>query len=206
MSIQAYGKSGMNIVDPILFQCKYSPSSVAICAPGTRLNVVSYGQLERWIHNISRTALSLGLEPGQIAAIFIKDKIFHAAVIYGLTRIGVVTLSARDPQFPSELRVDAVITDTAQAFGNVERIIHADRTWIMGDGEPLEDARVHHGSTDEICRIILTSGSTGEPKAVAFSHKMLADRISRYAFVKGDRFPHGSRLYCDLGIDRKSVV
>src|SRR5690349_1002749 len=101
----------MNIVDPILFHCKQNPSAAAICTPGTSLNVISYARLETFIYNIGRMASSLGLALGNVVAIFVKDDIFHAALILGLTRLGVATVSCRDAKLPKELRVDAVLTD-----------------------------------------------------------------------------------------------
>src|SRR5262249_29640501 len=52
---------------------------------------------------------------------------------------------------------------------------------------------------DDICRIILTSGTTGEGKAVALTHRMVADRIARHASVFGNRLPVCMRTYCDMG-------
>ena len=106
----------MNIVDPILFQCRYNPAAPAICAPGTELDLVSYGRLEQFIHNIGRRALSSGLMPGQVVAIFVRDKIFHAAIVLGLTRLGIVTLSGRSEPLPLGLRVDAAIADQGYPF------------------------------------------------------------------------------------------
>jgi len=100
----------MNVVDPILFQAKMNPESPAICAPGTLFDTITYGRLERWIHNIGRMALSRGLAPGNIVALSIKDKIFHAAVILGLARLGIVTVSGRNQKLPQELPVDRVNT------------------------------------------------------------------------------------------------
>jgi hypothetical protein len=59
----------MNVVDPILFQCKLNPAAAAICVPGTKFNVVSYARLAQLIHNVSRMALSHGLSKGDIVAI-----------------------------------------------------------------------------------------------------------------------------------------
>ena len=191
----------MNIVDPILFQCRYNPAAPAICAPGTELDLVSYGRLEQFIHNIGRRALSSGLMPGQVVAIFVRDKIFHAAIVLGLTRLGIVTLSGRSEPLPLGLRVDAAIADQGYPFLGGLRVIPADRNWLAGDVRPLGDEGERRGQDDDLCRIILTSGTTGESKAVALSHRLLQNRIARYEFVKGNRFPLNSRIYCDLGIN-----
>ncbi len=123
----------MNIVDPILFQAKLNPAAPAICVPGAARPLISYGRLERAIHNIGRAALSAGLARGQVAAIHVTDKIFHAALILGLARIGVVTMSARSRSFPPEIGVDAVIVDAAATYQNAKRVVVADQgAWMDG--------------------------------------------------------------------------
>ena len=190
----------MNIVDPILYQCRMRPSVAAICCPGTKQNLISYGRLERYINNIGRQALAVGIARGQLVAIMVTDKIFHAAILLGLTRIGVVTMSARHEKMPKELNVDVVITDAPHPFENVKRVILADMSWTAGDGKPLPDESVYRAAPDDICRIMLTSGTTGEAKGVGFSHKMLVDRLQHYEVAKGPGFPFCSRIYCDLGL------
>jgi hypothetical protein len=99
---------------------------------------------------------------GQIAAIHVKDKIFHAALILGLARIGVVTLSARSHAFPPEIGVDAVIADANATYQNARRVIVAEPgVWMDdGDGAPLDPSLTAAGG-HHLCRITLTSGSTG---------------------------------------------
>src|SRR5262245_8333516 len=132
--------SGMNIVDPILFQARLNPAAPAIGVPGAERPLISYGRLERAIHNIGRAALAAGLTHGQVAAIHVRAKIFHAALILGLARIGVVTLSARSHAFPQEIGVDAVIVETNATYQNAKRVIVADAgAWMEGgDGAPLD--------------------------------------------------------------------
>lgn len=74
----------MNIVEPVLFQCKLNPLTTAICVPGSPLSPVSYGALEGFIHNVARTALKSGIAPGNVVATFISDDVLHTAVILGL--------------------------------------------------------------------------------------------------------------------------
>jgi acyl-CoA synthetase (AMP-forming)/AMP-acid ligase II len=190
----------MNIVDPILYQCKHRPSVAAICCPGSKLDMISYGRLERFINNIGRQALAMGIARGSVAAIMVTDKIFHAAIVLGLTRIGVITVSARHEKLPNELNVDVAITDTPRRFENAKNVILADMSWTVGDGRPLADENVYRSNADDICRIMLTSGTTGDAKGVAFSHKMLVDRLQHYDVAKGPGFPFYSRVYCDLGL------
>jgi acyl-coenzyme A synthetase/AMP-(fatty) acid ligase len=59
---------------------------------------------------------------------------------------------------------------------------------------------VYRSTGDDICRIMLTSGTTGDAKGVAFSHRMLIDRLQHYDVAKGPDFPFYSRVYCDLGL------
>jgi acyl-CoA synthetase (AMP-forming)/AMP-acid ligase II len=192
----------MNIVDPILFHARLNPAAPAICVPGAARPLISYGRLEQAIHNISRAALSAGLARGQVAAIHVADKIFHAALILGLARIGVVSLSARSHSLPKEIGVDAVIADVNATSHNARRVIAAaPDAWMQdGDGAPLADARLAEVGGDDLCRITLTSGSTGEARGIAFTHRDIAARNARLSFVRGNRFPLCTRFYCELGM------
>jgi acyl-coenzyme A synthetase/AMP-(fatty) acid ligase len=190
----------MNIVDPILFQCRYNPSAAAICAPGTSLRIISYGRLAQFIHNVTRAVLAHGVARGDVVAVLINDRILHAVMILALTRLGAITVSARSTTIPKELNVVAAITDLALQIAGTGRTIIADMSWTTGDGKPVADERLFQSGGDDLCRIILTSGTTGGPKGVAFSHRTLIGRVQHYGFAKGNKLSFYSRLYCDLGI------
>jgi acyl-CoA synthetase (AMP-forming)/AMP-acid ligase II len=83
----------MNIVEPILFQARHDPPAPAMCAPGTALGIVSYARLARFIHSVGHRAMRLGVAPGQVVAIHVKDHIFHAALALGFMHVGIVTVS-----------------------------------------------------------------------------------------------------------------
>lgn len=190
----------MNIVDLVLFQCRYQPAAAAMCAPGAALNLISYGRLERFIHNISRNALAHGLKRGDTVALYLDDRILHAAFILGLSRLGITTLSTHGLRVPDHLKIQAAISDGPRLLHNVGRVIQASLNWTEGDGIPLDDTLVDQVGGDRLCRISMTSGTTGDASACGFSHDMLIKRIGRYGWVYGNRAADCSRIFVDPGI------
>ena len=190
----------MNIVDPILFQCRRQPPVAAICVPGPGIGLISYRRLELYIHNISRRLHALGLPERSIVAVNVEDVIFHAAIVLALTRLGMITLSLREGDAAVPIKIDALVTTTRQPLAHMGRVILVDQSWTEGDGRPLEAHLLPQTHEDDLCRIILTSGTTSEPKAVAVSHKLLAARMNRHLTVFGNRLGNCSRIYSDVPV------
>jgi acyl-CoA synthetase (AMP-forming)/AMP-acid ligase II len=186
----------MNIVDPILFQCRRQPPVAAICVPGAEIGLISYRRLAQFIHNICRRLAATGLRPGQLVAVSIEDQIFHVAMLLALARLGMASVSTRGASRLA-LPVDGLITDKTLPAGVTERVILANMSWTEGDGIPIEAPFVR---PDDLCRVILTSGTTGEPKGVPISHRLLADRISRHTTVFGANVADCRRIYSDMPI------
>lgn len=189
----------MNIVDPILFQCKIHPDAPALCVPGEHHTVITYGRLEKIVNSITRRVMAAGLQRGNVVAIFVKDNIFHASLILALARLGIVSVSGRDPELPRDIAFDAVISDTSYPFTGAKQTILSEFAWATGDGAPITGLVESPNVADEICRYVLTSGTTGDPKAVAFTHRRVGDRIHRNDLVFGNVLPFCSRTYVDLG-------
>lgn len=187
----------MNITDPLFLHCRGKPADVALAAPGTALNLMSYARLGRAIDNVCRRIIAAGFEPGQRVAVFIDDPLLHAIVLLALTRLGIVTISGRNRDFSWRFEIDAVIADASFPFP-VQRIILADPEWITGSDRPLEAKYVYRASPDDLCRIFLTSGTTGDEKAVAVTHGMLAARIARQYLLFGSVVSFSSRIFMDM--------
>src|SRR5262245_19388606 len=101
----------MNIVEPILYQCKLNPLTLAISTPGSEVDAVNYATLEKLIHNAAQAVLKGGIAPRQVVGVFVRDTIAHAALIFGLMRFGAITMSLRSPRVPDGIAVDAILTD-----------------------------------------------------------------------------------------------
>jgi acyl-CoA synthetase (AMP-forming)/AMP-acid ligase II len=188
---------GMNIVDPILFQARYQPGAPALCALGKL--VVSYAVLRSQMNNVARRAIACGLKRGSVVALLTDDPLLEAALILGLAQAGIVTMSAAMLP-PPELKIDAVISPTKQPFAPAAQHLALDDSWITGDGAPVEIPPATQSEGDEVCRIVLTSGTTGDPKAVALTHKQVMTRNARFEYLFGSRLPTLSRFYMGLSL------
>ena len=185
----------MNIVDPILFRCRRQPPVAAICAPGTGIGLISYRRLENSIHNISQRLHAFGLPRQSVVAVNIPDVIFHAAVLLALTRLGMVTMSIPHNGIDTPVKVDALITTDKTPSPHGSQIFLADRSWIEGEGRPLDAHLVPRTHDDDLCRILLKPNASGELDAMAVTHRLLADRAACLPAALGNRFSACSRIY-----------
>jgi acyl-CoA synthetase (AMP-forming)/AMP-acid ligase II len=187
----------MNIIDPILFQARYQPGAPALCVLGK--HVVSYAVLRSQMNNVARRAIACGLRRGSIVALSTDQPLLEAALILGLTQAGVITMSVGMLP-PAGLKIDAVIGATKQPFAPAAQHLPLDDSWIAGDGAPVETTPDAQPEGDEVCRIVLTSGTTGDPKAVALTHKQVMARNARFEYLFGSRLPALSRIYMGLSL------
>jgi acyl-CoA synthetase (AMP-forming)/AMP-acid ligase II len=192
----------VSIIDGFLLHAKHQPAAPAICAPGWGYNIVSYGRLLSFTNNVAAHALRAGVKRGDVVAVFAKDPIFHWALVLGLTRIGVVSVSVISPNLPVGFKIDAVLTDTAAQFQYTGRVVQVDEGWVEGDGKPPPNETDVTGN--DIARIIMTSGTTGDQKAVALSHDIILRRIQSYDFAFGSKIATSSRFFIDVGVSANS--
>ena len=188
----------MNIVEPILFQAKYQPGAPALCAQG--VDVVSYERLIAQMNNVARRALASGLKRGDVAALSIEDPLLHAIAILGLTQVGIVTVSVGMHKPPAGLKLDAVIKNTKYPFAPDARHLPMDHGWLMGDGAAVAISPQGGAASKEVARIVLTSGSTGDPKAVELTHELVMARNARFEYVVGNRHPTFARVFMNMGL------
>lgn len=185
----------MDFIDAILFQCRSNPALPALCAPGTPLNLVSYGRLERLIYNVAANARQRGLTSGATVAVYCDDPILHSALILGLSYAGIVTVSVRGV-LPAGVAVDAVISDRAIAFPGAAAVLAANHDWLAGDAMPAPRRRIESSAPS---RLILTSGTTGNARCVALTNRLILDRLALHNFAFGEALPRCDRIFCDLG-------
>jgi acyl-CoA synthetase (AMP-forming)/AMP-acid ligase II len=189
----------MNIVEPIFAQCRNKPSELALCAPGTEFNLVSYARLERSVNNICRRIIAAGIAPRSRVGVVIEDPIFHVMMVVALTRLGFVTVSANDRNVSWPIALDGLIADRSLE-SRIAKIVLADAAWTTGDDQPLAEKHLYRAAPDDICRIVLTSGSDGHQQAIALTHGMVATRLDRQKLFFGPHAPFCDRTHLSLSV------
>lgn len=89
------------------------------------------------------------------------------------------------------------MSDPGRTFSHEYRVITVDNLWRLGDGSPLE--KNSRSVSDDVCRIIFTSGTTGDAKAVAYTHRMVTERQVRFDYLAGNLLGASLRTYIDVG-------
>ncbi len=134
---------------------------------------MAFGQAARVVRCLAHALRRAGISPGERVALDVPGRL-HALLTEALFHEGAISLH-RPPPGAHALRVAWLITTNAARMTD-ERVIVADRRFLeaamsLGPGiEPrdLED--------DAVCRIVFSSGTTGSPKAVAFTVAMIEGR------------------------------
>jgi long-chain acyl-CoA synthetase len=186
-------------IDKIRFQCRAAPAKAALSIPGPAPRVISYATLERSLNILVRRLHESGVRDGQITALMISDPLLHIVTILALEQLGAVSLSLTGDTPPPELVLDRVLTDDLNVASS-DTHVFLDNSWLEGSGELGQRISRRPRSQESLCRIILTSGTTGRPKAVPITHKMVSRRLSSFNYVFGADFPHQERMLCCFGM------
>ncbi len=199
---QLISERPMHFADWLAFQAQSRPLAPAIITPKARLN---YVQLFGAVRAAANRLHKAGVRPGSTAAIWVANPALHAAVLFALNRLGVTSLSLvhaerGKTQVPSSVHVDVVIADEETTFPFCTNTILTDYSWLQDwqNSEPMPEGGFARHS--EICVIATSSGTTGEPKAIALTmaeieHRFRQQTIGHIAFG----FDHKTVCLLDLG-------
>ena len=172
-----------SFIDYLQFQARARPQAPAIM---TLRATLSYEELMSRVRSVARYLTDNRLNPGDVLVLCLADPIQHCCAIVGAMAAGITTLSAvgARPVLPRNLTVDAVLTDQ-QATSTKARVLRTPTTWLKDLPYESDLPRRSSGGSNDVARIICTSGTTGEQKAVPFTEEQLVQRV--WAQVAGLR-------------------
>ena len=171
-----------------------------------QLDTLTFGQLRERIDGYARGFAAMGLGRGDRVSVFLKPGFDFVAVTFGLFKVGCSPVFV-DPGMGRERALGCVrrmaprglvaipLLHLVRPFfrSSFETVEHHISTggWSWGatrldrlrtDGEPVEPLELE---PDEEAAILFTSGSTGPPKGVVTTHRILTGQTLRIAELYG---------------------
>ena len=173
----------MNWFEQIAFQAKLSPDEPAVVFPG---GMATYGVLVGCVEAACQHILGTGLKKGQIVALEIRHPLLHLVIILALHRCGIASLTLQTSYLiqQANLNVDRLLSDRHQEPGNQAKLVLVGNEWLMplaGNQPPLPAGGFD--GIDDVCRLVLSSGTTGAPKVISVTERNLQYRFARSAIL-----------------------
>lgn len=145
----------------------------------------SFAELDAVTGAVAARLRALGLGPRQLVAVDLPAADDWIITI-SLLRMGASSVSVSGVDRTSGLVADALITRPGAAAVTAATVVQVDRLWIeqaeidAGEGA-ASGPIVLYPRPDSVCRVILTSGTTGAPRAVELSVSAIEHRLAHLA-------------------------
>jgi len=196
-------------------QAARRPGAVAVIAAGTQ---VTYGELDSSANRLARCLLDLGAGPETLIGVHAERGADSIRSLLAIMKAGSGYLPL-DPSLPparlaricAEASPIAILTDrpAKKPFPRGIRVLALSELAAVLERQPSTAPSVSLDS-DHLCYAIHTSGSTGEPKAVAISHGSLACVITAltrsYRISARDRVVQLADLAFDTSLEQILVA
>jgi acyl-coenzyme A synthetase/AMP-(fatty) acid ligase len=174
-----------NFADLILLHARVRPEKPAIVLAD---RIVTYDMMAQGILRVQDRLRKLELTTGALVGIAIESPIRHMIVAAALFRLGHPSLSIRRiaDVLPLALPVGAFLHAEGETLHVGQRQIFVGDDWFAGERRPITATRAA-GFTDDraICRVELSSGTTGRPKPISLSVGALYQWIINYYAAVG---------------------
>jgi acyl-coenzyme A synthetase/AMP-(fatty) acid ligase len=183
----------MNITDPIWRYAETCPDRAALFCAG---QVQSFAALCTGADSVAWHLAKAGIESGQRVAVTVANPLMHLVVVLALARMGAISAAVAhnlpadaQGELAQQCGVSAYVrSDAAWKLGGISDAAHILTGGLLGDGSPAPNAiPVPADSGGRPWRISLSSGTTGTPKGVAWTH----EHASRLIRLMQTVFPSG---------------
>jgi acyl-CoA synthetase (AMP-forming)/AMP-acid ligase II len=192
----------------VLASCRRNPRKIAIvdASCGRRINYAEYGEI---VENLARGFVAVGLQPGEVVAIFLSNSWEFAAAYHAASLAGAIPTLLNPTYREREVRYQVensgavfLITDACNIEGiNLAGLANLRKIYTTRTHSPAADdfsellkpvrralPTGEASSEETLACLPYSSGTTGLPKGVMLTHSNLISNV--YQFVG----PHATEL------------
>lgn len=176
------------------------PDALALSVDGARC---TFAELYRWSGAVAAFLRERGVRPGDRVSMVGMNALAYAALIFGVMRVGAIGAPLNFRSTESELRVGFDALKPTLVFADADRsaatVAAAGAVPVLGfeavDAlrETPSPAIDHEPAPDDPAFIIGTSGSTGPPKGVVYSHRTVMTYAAEFVMME-PQCGRGSRV------------
>ncbi len=168
----------MGFVDTLLYHARVEPERPAIVLVD---RVVTYGMLARVLRAIETRIAQAGLAKGDLVGIRVGNPTRHLAMLIALQRSGLVSVAlGEDASLTAALPLKAIASERMEPpRPGVKQFLITD-DWFAGGADMAAPRSPAFDENDECC-IMMSSGTTGRPKPVWLSPRVLEQWIYQLA-------------------------
>lgn len=215
-------RQARTLVDAFLYQAELQPQATALVLLEREQEVAapSYAELLHQARRVGAGLQALGVEAGDRVALMLPTSVEFFEAFYGILWIGAVAVPLYPPVRLNQaedfvLRQDAILQNSgARTLISLPQMApmaellksrsHLERITSVKDLKGPLTAPAADPSSKDLAFIQYTSGSTGNPKGVALTHRNLLVNIwdmgRGYGLRSGDVIVSWLPLYHDMGL------
>jgi acyl-CoA synthetase (AMP-forming)/AMP-acid ligase II len=158
----------------ISYRAFMNPQSTAMI---TDDGAVSYSKLNAWVEHAARTLAPMLPASRAVVAVNLAQLPLHWIALLALARLGHVSVSIGKDDLPANSNASLILTDQAEHAGQPSYLLLTPEWWEAVRTAPAQRPLPERAGWDDPARIMLTSGTTGQPRRVLLTHRMLMRRF-----------------------------
>jgi acyl-CoA synthetase (AMP-forming)/AMP-acid ligase II len=168
----------VNVANVVYEQAAQRPASAAII---TDRQTVTYADLRRLVSVTAHHLKHRGIEAGRIVGVSMVYRPLHLITLLALAQLGAVSLPLH-PAVPADRRLLAARRFGATAVVSGRNDFALDGVGFVGlhdlsfAADAKEESAVHPVADEAPLRILISSGTSGDPKGMVLTHAMMTLR------------------------------